>query len=61
MTPVYTVTVTSRVDGQIMNVLYREGQMVTKGDLLVEIDARPYEAALKQAEGHFGSRRSATE
>jgi membrane fusion protein, multidrug efflux system len=51
VTPVYTVTVTSRVDGQIMNVNYREGQMVQKGDLLVEIDSRPYEAALKQAEG----------
>ncbi len=51
VTPVYTVTVTSRVDGQIMNVNYREGQMVQKGDLLVEIDPRPYEAALKQAEG----------
>ncbi len=51
VTPVYTVTVTSRVDGQIMNVNYKEGQMVQKGDLLVEIDSRPYEAALKQAEG----------
>jgi membrane fusion protein, multidrug efflux system len=51
VTPVYTVTVTSRVDGQIMNVNYKEGQMVQKGDLLVEIDSRPYEAVLKQAEG----------
>jgi membrane fusion protein, multidrug efflux system len=51
VTPVYTVTVTSRVDGQVMSVNYREGQMVQKGDLLVEIDSRPYEAALKQAEG----------
>jgi membrane fusion protein, multidrug efflux system len=51
VTPVYTVTVTSRVDGQIMNVNYKEGQMVQKGDLLVEIDSRPYEATLKQAEG----------
>ena len=34
-----------------MSVNYREGQMVKKGDLLVEIDSRPYEAALKQAEG----------
>jgi membrane fusion protein, multidrug efflux system len=51
VTPVYTVTVTSRVDGEIMSVNYREGQMVNKGDLLVEIDPRPYEAALKQAEG----------
>jgi multidrug efflux system membrane fusion protein len=49
VTPVYTVTVTSRVDGQIMNVNYKEGQMVQKGDLLVEIDSRPYEAAHDEA------------
>jgi multidrug efflux system membrane fusion protein len=51
VTPVYTVSVTSRVQGQIMKVAYREGQMVRKGDLLLEIDPRPYEAALTQAEG----------
>lgn len=51
VTPVYTVTITSRVDGQIMSVNYKEGQMVEKGDLLIQIDPRPYEAALKQAEG----------
>lgn len=51
VTPVYTVTITSRVDGQIMSVNYKEGQMVQKGDLLIQIDPRPYEAALKQAEG----------
>jgi multidrug efflux system membrane fusion protein len=39
------------VDGQITNVAYREGQMVRKGDLLIEIDARPYQAALTQAQG----------
>ncbi|HEX8815980.1 MAG TPA: efflux RND transporter periplasmic adaptor subunit, partial [Terriglobales bacterium] len=53
VTPVYTVTVTSRVQGQIMKVNYREGQMVRKGDSLLEIDARPYEAALTQAEGQL--------
>jgi membrane fusion protein, multidrug efflux system len=53
VTPVYTVTVTSRVQGQIMNVNYREGQMVHKGDSLVEIDPRPYEAALTQAQGQL--------
>jgi len=53
VTPVYTVTVTSRVQGQIMSVNYREGQMVHKGDSLVEIDPRPYEAALTQAEGQL--------
>jgi membrane fusion protein, multidrug efflux system len=53
VTPVYTVTVTSRVQGQIMSVNYREGQMVHKGDSLVEIDTRPYEAALIQAQGQL--------
>lgn len=53
VTPVYTVTVTSRVQGQIMSVNYREGQMVHKGDSLVEIDPRPYEAALTQAQGQL--------
>ncbi len=51
VTPVYTATITSRVDGQITNVAYREGQMVRKGDLLIEIDPRPYQAALTQAQG----------
>jgi membrane fusion protein, multidrug efflux system len=53
VTPVYTVTVTSRVQGQIMAVNYREGQMVRKGDSLLEIDPRPYEAALTQAQGQL--------
>jgi membrane fusion protein, multidrug efflux system len=53
VTAVYTVTVTSRVDGQITSVLYHEGQMVHKGDLLIEIDPRPYEAQLMQAEGQL--------
>jgi multidrug efflux system membrane fusion protein len=51
VTPVYTATITSRVDGQINSVNYREGQMVHKGDLLLQIDPRPYQAALTQAEG----------
>ncbi len=51
VTPVYTATITSRVDGQIMNIAYREGQMVKKGDLLIEVDPRPYQAALTQAQG----------
>lgn len=53
VTPVYTVSVTSRVQGQIMSVNYHEGQMVRKGDSLVEIDPRPYEAALTQAQGQL--------
>jgi multidrug efflux system membrane fusion protein len=51
VTPVYTATITSRVDGQINSVNYREGQMVHKGDLLLQIDPRPYEAVLTQAQG----------
>jgi len=53
VTPVYTVTVTSRVQGEITQVFYREGQMVHKGDPLLEIDTRPYQAALTQAEGQL--------
>jgi membrane fusion protein, multidrug efflux system len=53
VTPVYTVTVTSRVQGEITQIYYREGQMVKKGDKLIDIDSRPYEAALTQAEGQL--------
>jgi multidrug efflux system membrane fusion protein len=53
VTPLATVTVRSRVDGQIMSIRYREGDTVHKGDLLVEIDDRPYQAALTQAEGQL--------
>jgi membrane fusion protein, multidrug efflux system len=48
-----TVTVHSRVDGEIMRVLFQEGQFVHKGDVLVEIDPRPYQVALEQAEGQL--------
>ena len=53
VTPVYTVTVTSRVQGEITKVYYSEGQMVHKGDPLLEIDPRPYEAAVTQMEGQL--------
>jgi len=45
----YTVTITSRVDGQIEKVAFQEGQEVKKGELLVQIDPRPYQAALGMA------------
>ena len=44
-----TVLIRSRVDGQITKINFSEGQIVQKGDLLVEIDPRPYRAALEQA------------
>lgn len=53
VTPVYTVSVTSRVTGAITNVSYREGQTVHKNDLLLEIDPRPFQAALTQTEGQL--------
>jgi multidrug efflux system membrane fusion protein len=53
VTPIYTVTVKSRVDGELFNVYYKEGDLVHQGDLLVQIDPRPYEAALTQAQGQL--------
>ena len=53
VTPGYTVNVTSRVQGQVMNVYYKEGQIVRKGQPLLEIDPRPFQAALTQVEGQL--------
>jgi len=48
--PFNTVTVKSRVDGEVIKIGFRQGQMVKEGDLIAQIDPRPYQAALDQAE-----------
>jgi len=53
VTPVYTVTLNSVISGQLMEVHYQEGQTVQKGDLLVQVDPRPYQALLTQYEGNL--------
>jgi len=51
VTPVYTSVITSQVNGIITSVHYKEAQVVHKGDPLIDIDPRPYQAQLLQAEG----------
>ncbi len=51
VTPVYTDSITSQVNGLVVAVHYTEGQLVSKGDPLVDIDSRPYRATLLQAQG----------
>jgi membrane fusion protein, multidrug efflux system len=51
VTPVYTSSITSQVNGRVTAVLFKEGQQVHKGDALIDIDPRPYRATLLQAQG----------
>jgi multidrug efflux system membrane fusion protein len=53
VTPINTVTVRSRLDGELVRVLFTEGQRVQAGQLLAEIDPRPYQVALSQAQGQL--------
>ena len=53
VTPLRTVTVRSRVDGELLRVLFTEGQAVKAGQVLAEIDPRPYQVQLTQAEGQM--------
>ncbi|HVS78005.1 MAG TPA: biotin/lipoyl-binding protein, partial [Steroidobacteraceae bacterium] len=59
VTPLATVTVRPQVTGPIVRIAFTEGQMVQKGDLLAEIDPRPYQAALDQAKGQLERDRAA--
>jgi membrane fusion protein, multidrug efflux system len=53
VTPFYTVSVRTRVDGQLIKVNYKEGQLVHEGEPLAEIDPAPFEAALMQMQGQL--------
>jgi multidrug efflux system membrane fusion protein len=57
--PTEAVTVRTRVDGQLMTVHFKEGQVVQKGDLLMQVDPRPYQVQLLQAEGQLAKDQAA--
>ena len=61
VTALNNVTVRSRVDGQLLRIAFTEGQMVRAGDLLAEIDPRPFQVQLMQAEGQFAKDRAAAQ
>jgi multidrug efflux system membrane fusion protein len=53
VTPLATTTVKTRVDGTVDKILYTEGQTVKQGQMLIQIDPRPFEVALTQAQGQY--------
>src|SRR5215469_3217389 len=53
VTPLATVTVQTQINGQLMELGFQEGQLVNKGDFLAQIDPRPYQVALEQAQGQL--------
>ena len=59
VTPLATVTVQSQISGQLMAVGFKQGQMVEKGQFLAQIDPRPYQVALEQAEGQLAKDQAA--
>jgi len=57
--PTEAVTVRTRVDGQLMSVNFKEGQVVQKGELLMQVDPRPFQVQLLQAEGQMAKDQAA--
>jgi multidrug efflux system membrane fusion protein len=53
VTPLATITVQTQINGQLMSVGFQEGQLVRKGDFLAQIDPRPYQVTLEQAQGAY--------
>src|SRR6059058_1308137 len=59
VTPLAMVTVKTQINGQLVEVAFKEGQMVNKGDFLAQIDPRPYQVALQQAEAQLAKDQAA--